>query len=100
MQVYDLNDKNDQVFAFEVNNTSLGRSVVVEIIQALHNVKIISRPKALSWLREDVFCEFEVAGCLFQVLEPFGDSSRYWIGPKDNQRHPQIDTIRELFLRT
>jgi len=44
--------------------------------------RIVRRPKFLSWLRESEFCQFEVEGITFVVEEPFGDNSRYWIGPR------------------
>jgi len=72
--------------------------VVVETIRKICEAKILKVPKFFSWLREEVFCEFELSGYLFQVLEPFGDNSRYWIGPKDNTWHPEINIIKSAFV--
>jgi len=58
-------------------------------------INITKTPKRIfSWFREDEFCEFSLNGVLFKVWEPFGDSSRYWIGPDDKSWHPEIDIVR------
>lgn len=57
------------------------------------------RPKAiLSWFREQTFCEFEVEGVRFEAEEPYGDNSRYWIGPSPPRWVAQVGSVREAFL--
>jgi hypothetical protein len=95
MQTYDIQDSKGRVFAFEIDNTGFGRSVLVKVVKKIPEVKILRVPKSCSWFREDVFCEFEVAGCIFEAWEPFGDNSRFWIGPKDVKFDPQKKPERE-----
>ncbi len=98
MRVYDLKDEEGRTFAFEVDNFWLGRMGVIRIVSAMPDTQIVGRP-SLSWFGPDVFCKFEVDGILFEALEPFGDSSRYWIGPEQARWAPQIETVRETFMK-
>jgi hypothetical protein len=98
MNAYDLKDESGRMFAFEVDVTLRGRRAVCSAIRAIPGVTVTKMPRLLSWLREETFCEFEVGGVAFQALEPFGDSSRYWIGPKDSPCwHPEIEVVRQAF---
>lgn len=102
METYDITDGKGRLYAFEIDNTYFGfaRQAVVKIIKGhLPEAKVLRTPKPLSSFREDTFCEFELAGSVFEVLEPFGDNSRYWIGPKDRTWHSEIDTIQKVFAK-
>ena len=96
MKVYDLKDVEGKVFAFEVD--CVGRRAVCRIAQRIPGARILKRPRWLSWFREQEFCEFELDGVNFLIAEPFGDNSRYWVGPRPRSWHPQIETVREAFL--
>ncbi len=67
--------------AFEINNINLGRQRAASIAGNIPGVVLHRLPKRfLSWFREECFCEFELNGVMFQIDEPYGDNSRYWIG--------------------
>lgn len=84
MKVYPIKNKEGQLHAFEIDNFKVGRSRTTEIVRKIHGAKILRKPKRfLSWFREEVFCEFELNGVVFQIDEPYGDNSRYWIGKKE-----------------
>jgi len=95
MKVYDVLDKDGRVFAFEVNNFLLSRRRVCAIVRKIPGVRVIHAPKLFS--RDEEFCEFEVDGQRFVVWEPWGDSSRFWIGPKSKQWCPEIKIVRDFF---
>lgn len=97
MRVYDLKDERGRVFAFEVDKCFRRRRTIAGIIEQLAGAIILKVPQQFFRIREDVFFEFEVGGQVFEVWEPFGDSSRYWIGPKDNVWHSEIDLVRGAF---
>ena len=97
MKTFELLDEEDRMFAFEVNNAGLGRKGVCRVVDTIPGAQIIRRPKFLSWFREDVFCEFLVDGRTFVAWEPFGDNSRYWIGPEPTEWLPQTQSIRDAF---
>ena len=95
MTIYDLKDKEGRIFAFEIDN--VGRECLCKIIRSFPEVHILREPKFLSEMREDEFCEFEIRGQKFRAWEPFGDNSRYWIGPEPTKWCEQVNTVRELF---
>jgi hypothetical protein len=77
MQVYDLHDEMNRVFAFEIENLGIGRRGVCHAVGAIPGATFKRKPKFLSWFREDAFCEFLVDGEIYIVEEPYGDNSRY-----------------------
>ncbi len=97
MKVYDLHESEGRVYAFEADNLLLGRRGAVRVVRSIPGVRVVRRPRALSWLREETFCEFELDGVRFVVWEPFGDTSRYWIGPEPVSLTPQLDRVRLAF---
>jgi len=97
MKTYPLKNKEGQLHAFEIDNVRIGRSGVVRIVEGIHGVKLIKKPKFLSWLREEEFCQFMVGSHLFTVEEPFGDNSRYLVGAKPAGWCPQLEVVEEAF---
>ena len=99
MQVYDLRDSEGRIFAFEVS-VYIGRPLACRIAATIPDCHVTRKPKNLSWLREDEFCEFEIDGVRFVMSEAFGDSNRFWIGPEPPGWTPQIEKVRDAFMRT
>ena len=95
MKVYNLLDSQGRVFAFEVNTFLLSRRRLSSIVRKIPQVRIIRTPDLLPG--EDEFCEFEIDGQGFVAWEPWGDSSRFWIGPKSKGWCPQVETVRSFF---
>jgi len=79
MRVWKHEDREGRVCAIEVPSAA-GRGRVTRVVGDLAGVTILRRPRSFSWLREDPFCEFELEGETFEIHEPFGDNSRYWVG--------------------
>lgn len=97
MQTYDLHDSENRLLAFEIGNIRIGRRGVCRVVQSIPGAELTRKPKFFSWLREAEFCEFTVDGALFAAEEPFGDNSRYWIGPKPPKSLPQTRKVRDAF---
>jgi hypothetical protein len=95
MKIYDLKDQEGRVYAFEIEN--MGRRRLCEIVRSFPHVRLIREPKFLSDFREEEFCEFEVNGQEFRAWEPFGDNSRFWIGPEPPNWCEQVEIVRSLF---
>jgi hypothetical protein len=95
MKIHDLIDENGRVFAFEVHNSLLGRRGAAKIVESIPGAKIVSGHKTLR--KEDEFIEFVLDGVEFRVFEPFGDNSRYWIGPEPVRWCEQTAIVREAF---
>jgi hypothetical protein len=97
MRTYELLDTNGRVYAFEVNNSGLGRRGVCRVVDTIPGAHIVRKPKIFSWFREEYFCEFEVEGKTFVAWEPYGDNSRFWIGPEPPRWLPQTQAVRDAF---
>ena len=97
MRTYELLDDEGRLYAFEVNNTGLGRNRFCRVVENVPGARIVRRPKFLSWFREEVFCEFDVDGVTYIGWEPYGDNSRFWVGPEPTAWHPQTELVRESF---
>jgi hypothetical protein len=100
MKVYDLKDEDGGVFAFEVDNIALGRRGLCRVVSKIPGAALLRRPvRFLSWFRESTFCEFELDGVRFSADEgPWGDSSRYGVGPEPPRWVPQLEVVRQAFL--
>jgi hypothetical protein len=94
MRTHPTHDEEGQLFAFEISSL-LGRRFACRIAASVPGARVLA-----SNLRSDVFCEFEVAGETFVIEEPFGDNSRYWIGPAGAGRSAAIQTVHSHFERS
>jgi hypothetical protein len=99
MKVYDIMDKEGRIFAFEISNTFFGRNRLCNLVRSIPETQIIKAPGFRSFFKgEDEFCEFEIRGQKFVAWEPWGDNSRYWIGPKSRDWCEQIGILRIAFV--
>jgi hypothetical protein len=60
----------------------IASSTIARLLQQVDGVTEIQLRKKLSG-SNDVHVEFKYLGLPHMVWEPFGDSSRYWIGPTE-----------------
>lgn len=97
MKIYDLHDSDGHLCAFEVSNTFLGRRRACAIAARVPGARVVRRPGLLSWSGDEVFCEFEIGEARFEISEPFGDSSRFWIGPVAPRTAPELAAVRVAF---
>ncbi len=97
MRVFDITPGNKGLVAFEVN-AALGRRRAARVVAAIAGVRILRRPRLLAGVREEVFCEFELKGQRFNVWEPFGGSSRYWIGSSNAAAASVLQVVRQAFI--
>ena len=100
MKVYDLKDAEGRVVAFEVDNIILGRRGLCRVIRNIPGATLLREPvSVLSWFRESEFCEFEMGGVRFSADEgPWGDDSRFSVGPKPRRWVPQLEAVRQAFV--
>jgi len=98
MKIFENRDENGNLCSFEVPNWKLSRRRVVRIVAKIPGVVVIRRPKRLlSWFREEIFCEFEINGVKFQIDEPFGDNSRFWVGKYGGGWCRELELVRQAF---
>jgi hypothetical protein len=95
MKIYDLKDETGRIFAFEVWN--FGRHRACRFVSKIPGVKILKRQKHFQFFSHDKFCEFELKGLKFVLWEPWGDSSRYWVGPEPANWCPELAEVRKAF---
>lgn len=78
MKTYPLKRSDGQIFAFEIPACGLWTGSLARLLQRAPGVTNVRR----IWSDMDRL-SFEVNGELFLVWEPWGDNSRYWVGPAD-----------------
>ena len=71
-----------RAFAFEVENAYIAPAAAASLLAEVDGVTDVRVRRLLS-KSSDIHVEFRYRGKPYIVWEPFGDHSRYWIGPKD-----------------
>jgi hypothetical protein len=99
MEVHEIRDKEGRLFAFEVENLGLGRHGACRVAGKIPGSVVVRKQQRFAISNRDDFCEFKLEGVSFIVEEPFGDNSRYWVGPKSAQYAPEIHIVRDFFAR-
>jgi hypothetical protein len=94
--LHDLRGEDGRLYAFEVSSV-IGRRRACAVASRIPGATVLTRPQRFSFGGPDEFCRFEVDGQLFVMWEPFGDNSRYWIGPEPATWCPQVERVREAF---
>ncbi len=99
MQTYPITDPAGMMFAVEVENAYIRPRRLAEILRGVDAVSAVRVRRRFS-VSSDVHVTFQYHGKPFIVLEPYGDSSRYWIGP-DNAETDKMDVrpIEEALRR-
>ena len=99
MRTFDIVDREGRLLAFEVSSTLVSRRGLVRLLSRIPGVQVVRRSHFLS-PPEDEFCEFQCGASCFVVCEPFGDSSRYHVGPKAPGLVPETARIRAEFVKS
>ncbi|MBC8071703.1 MAG: hypothetical protein IAG13_25485 [Deltaproteobacteria bacterium] len=82
MRTYTAKRTGDgEVAAFEIENVYVSPALVACVLSATPGVERVR--SARSDLADDVRVAFTLHGRECVVVEPYGDNSRYWIGPRD-----------------
>lgn len=95
MKIHEIHDKAGRIAAFEVAN--FGRHRACRFVSKIPGVNVIKRQKHFQFRADDEFCEFELNGKGFFILEPFGDNSRFLIGHNPSGWCAEMDEIRKTF---
>jgi hypothetical protein len=87
--------KGDSLVAFEIGNNFI---TVFEIKQLLKRSQAISNIKSKKLFRNtETRLEFSCNQVDYILTEPYGDNSRYWIGPVVNGINSELIEIGEIF---
>ncbi len=92
MKIFEGKDEKGDLVYFEVPNTFLSRRSAVNIIRRLHNANVLSTE-----YKNDIFCTFILNNRSFELLEAFGDNSRYHIGEKNIKSSSELEILKNAF---
>lgn len=92
-----LFDSEGNLIAFEIDNTFVTPRRVIKVIDSIDEAEIVLKRRALPFRRVGTFCEFLLDGTKFLAEEPFGDNSRYWIGPENDDESRNIEKLYTAF---
>jgi hypothetical protein len=94
MKTYPIRRPDGSLHGFEIGNTFLSMGAIRRILQSVDGVSHLNR----QW-RSDDRLTFVFRGAPWVVHEPFGDNSRYWIGPRDAKNHDlEVGPIHDAFV--
>jgi hypothetical protein len=100
MKTYPITQDGADAFAFEINHVYVARRTIARILKEVEGVTEVRLGGRFGSL-DDVRIEFKCQGHDYIVMEPFGDNSRYWIGPKggkdDVPAAANIGKLRSVF---
>ena len=87
--------------AFEIENLGVTRGGCARLLRKIPGVTDVQPIKLRRLLRTDQRVTFKYLGQAFEVMEPFGDNGRYWIGPVNpSNGKPDITAIEDAFKRS
>ena len=87
--------------AFEIDNLGVTRAGCARLLRQIPGVTDVQPITLRRLLRTDQRVTFKCLGQDFEVMEPFGDNSRYWIGPVNpSDGQPDITAIEDAFKRS
>jgi len=96
MKTYTIKDNNGNPFAFEIDSVYISVRKLTKILSSLEKIRNIKTRRLFERNKEN-HIEFEYLDDPFVIWEPFGDNSRYWIGPKDTEKKTaKITDIEEI----
>jgi hypothetical protein len=83
MKTYPAKTSADgRLLAFEVENAYIGPAVIARLLEQVADVSDVKRRRMFSG-DGDVHVRFKHYGQPCIVWEPYGDNSRFWIGPEN-----------------
>jgi hypothetical protein len=98
MQTYPIMDSQGRYpFAFEIENVYIGLREIGRLLRQLDGISDVHVRKPFRrW--EDIHVWFKYMNRDYIVQEPFGDNSRYWIGPKETvEKALDVTAIENVF---
>lgn len=82
MKTFATHDETGLMHAFEVKCLYISLAALAKVLSTVESVGNVQRAAGES-RGEGARITFECGGKSYVVWEPYGDSSRYWIGPMD-----------------
>ncbi len=100
MKVYKLHSDDGHFQAFEIDNAYIRPKSIRKLLSNLKEVVEISL-QSEHRASIDIKLSFKYCGIKYIVWEPYGDNSRYWIGPESEGEYPDLDLqpLANVFLK-
>ncbi len=95
MKTYPLLNDANQMTGFEISNLFFPSSASVSRFFAKCPGAQVTRQRKMFESGNEIHAEIAFEGATFIVWEPFGDNSRFWIGPKEESEMAP-DSLRRL----
>lgn len=97
MKTYAILNANSDLIAFELDIAYISRKEIAGLVKTSPRVTDVD-VQARFGSPDDIRVRFAWAGERFMVWEPYGDNSRYWIGPEDSEHpSPNVKALKEIF---
>lgn len=94
MKTYQANVSPDgRLIAFEIESAYIGAATVTRLLQQAKGISEVNRRRIFSG-DGDVHVRFKYRGHPCIVWEPYGDNSRYWLGPENPEAF--IEDMRDV----
>ena len=91
MKTYPILSKDgSRTFAFEVDNIYIAPAAAAHLLAEVDSVTDVELRKMFS-KSSDIHVEFKYLGQPYIVWEPYGDNSRYWVGPRE-----EVSDVRDI----
>lgn len=97
MKTYPISSEKGQCCAFEIENAYIRPRTIATLLAGLSVITDVRLRRPFS-ASSDIHLRFRYQDHEFVVWEPYGDNSRYWIGPAD-EKDISLDTteLRTIF---
>ena len=99
MRIFPANGKDGRAIGFEIENVYVSRKAISQLLKQVDGVSDVKLGGHFG-SSNDIRIEFQYLGCNYMVWEPFGDNSRYWIGPKNPEESvADAKGLEDIFRR-
>jgi len=98
MQTFPLTDPESGVkYAFEIEIAYIGPKRIAKLLVEAPDVSNV-KSRRLFGPDPETHVAFDYKGSSYVVWEPYGDNSRYWIGPRDaTSRDVDVTPVEAIF---
>jgi hypothetical protein len=91
-----MDEKTGLSVSFEIENVYVSPSMVAGVLSKVDGVANVKVRRLFSkWEDVHIWFRYKNVDCI--VLEPFGDNSRFWIGPKNAEEKFDVHDIENAF---
>ena len=99
MNIYpDENMEQNASVGFEIDNIYVSLKTIARILNSIDGVADVNKRRLFSkW--DDIHIWFRYIDHECVVIEPYGDNSRYWIGPKNPEEKFDFSSIDVAFKK-